>query len=626
MKKPVSLVLSLLMLISILTSVPVTVTAANERYLKFRLNSDGESYYVYSCKELAKGELVIPSTYQNKPVTSIGESAFDCCGELTSVIIPDSVTSIGFSAFENCESIKSISIPNSVTSIGYRSFSDCLSLTSVTIPDSVTSIGPWAFEGCGKLNSITIPDSVTSIGTLAFYDTAYYNNEANWEDGVLYIGNHLIAANKVTGREGTYKGNVSGDYVIKSGTKTIAGSAFENCKDLETVVIPDSVTNICNFAFQNCTSIKSITIPDSVTHIGVGSFEDCKRLKSITIPDSVKSIGEDAFYNTSYYNNANNWDKNILYVCNHLICSKFYSYADEVQYVKEGTKTISPYALLYSDCFNFVVIPNSVEHIGNFALGYYKDYDDGQVKKWDGFIIMGPKGSVAEKYAKENGFEFVVHNTHKLSDWIVNKEATVYKAGEKHKECTECGKVIKTGKIKQLKCSKVTLKKVENTTSGVKITWGKVKGGDSYEVYRKISGGSYSKISTTKNTYYTDKKAKSGKKYYYYVKAKNEAGLSSASSSKSILYLADSTLKTPTSTKSGVKLTWSKVTGAEGYVVYRKTGDGSYSKLATVKGSTKVTYTDKSAKKGKTYTYKIKAYKSKTTSAYSNAKKIKDKY
>ena len=222
--------------------------------------------------------------------------------------------------------------------------------------------------------------------------------------------------------------------------------------------------------------------------------------------------------------------------------------------------------------------------------------------------------------------ELVFSCAHISSAWITDKKATVNKAGKKHKECTKCGKVLETAKIAQLKCSKPKLSKIENTADGVKITWGKVSGADKYVVYRKTSGGSYKEIGTTTKTSYTDKKATSGKKYYYIVKAVNEAGKSDSSSSKSILYLADPTLKTPKSTKSGITLKWKKVTGAEGYQVWRKTGSGSYSKIATVKGNSKVTYTDKKAKKGKTYTYKIKAYKSKTTSAYSNAKKIKDKY
>ena len=215
---------------------------------------------------------------------------------------------------------------------------------------------------------------------------------------------------------------------------------------------------------------------------------------------------------------------------------------------------------------------------------------------------------------------------HIPSDWIVDN-ATIYSNGKKYKECTTCGEVLETAKIPQLKCSKPKLSKIENTADGVKITWGKVSGADKYDVYRKTgSSGKYSKIGTTSKTYYTDKKASSGKKYYYYVKAVNEAGSSDASSSKSIYHLADTTLSTPKSTKSGISLKWKKVTGADGYMVYRKTGSGSYSKIATVKGNSKVTYTDKSAKKGKKYTYKIKAYKSKTYSAYSNTKSVTDKY
>ena len=234
------------------------------------------------------------------------------------------------------------------------------------------------------------------------------------------------------------------------------------------------------------------------------------------------------------------------------------------------------------------------------------------------------------KYCKECGItletEKIAKKSHKAGSWETTKKATVDTAGTKVKKCTVCKEIVEKAKIAQLKCSKPKLSKIENTADGVKITWGKVSGADKYYVYRKTSGGSYSKIGTATKTYYTDKKAKSGKKYYYYVKAVNEAGSSEASSSKSILHLSDPILKTPKSIKKGITLNWSKVKGAEGYVIYYKIGSGSYKKLTTVKGSSKVAYTHTKAKKGKTYTYKVKAYKSKTYSAYSNAKKIKDKY
>ncbi|MDD7344147.1 MAG: leucine-rich repeat protein [Ruminococcus sp.] len=192
-------------------------------------------------------------------VTSIGEEAFRYCALLTSVTIPDSVTSIGFGAFSGCSSLKSIIIPDSVTSIGEAAFSGCTSLTSVTIPDSVTEIGWLVFVSCTSLTSITIPDSVTSIGAYAFVGSAYYNNESNWENGLLYIGNHLIKA----------KENVSGNVEISQGTKTIADNAFNGCTSLTSITIPDSVTSIGDFAFYHCTSLTSITIPDSATSIGV---------------------------------------------------------------------------------------------------------------------------------------------------------------------------------------------------------------------------------------------------------------------------------------------------------------------------------------------------------------------
>lgn len=89
-------------------------------------------------------------------------------------------------------SITEVIIANSVTSIGGAAFYGCTGLTSVTIPDSVTSIEWAAFSGCTGLTSVTIGNGVTSIGNSAFYNTAFYNDNVNWESGVLYIGNHLI--------------------------------------------------------------------------------------------------------------------------------------------------------------------------------------------------------------------------------------------------------------------------------------------------------------------------------------------------------------------------------------------------------------------------------------------------
>ena len=100
--------------------------------------------------------------------TSIGDSTFQECENLTSIDIPNSVTSIGGGAFGSCSSLTSIDIPDSVTSIGSNTFYSCTSLTSCTIGSGVTSIGDWAFYDCSGLISIDMPNGVTSIGESAF--------------------------------------------------------------------------------------------------------------------------------------------------------------------------------------------------------------------------------------------------------------------------------------------------------------------------------------------------------------------------------------------------------------------------------------------------------------------------
>ena len=160
-------------------------------------------------------------------------------------------------------------------------------IKSIIIENSVTSIGDDAFYGCTSLTSVTIPYSVTSIGYDAFYDTAYYNDESNWNNGVLYISDCLIDTNDDF--------DSTTDYTIKGGTRIIADYAFLFSKSLTSVTIPDSVTSIGDQAFNDCTNLTNATIGNGVTSIGEYAFNGCTSLKSVTIPNSITSIDEYAF-------------------------------------------------------------------------------------------------------------------------------------------------------------------------------------------------------------------------------------------------------------------------------------------------------------------------------------------
>ena len=122
--------------------------------LKFALNNDGKSYKVTGIGTCKDKELVIPSMYNNLPVTSIRAGAFVSCTIFTSVIIGNGITSIGAAAFSNCQKLTSITIPDSVTSIDAQAFADCESLKNIIIGKGVTSIANSAFTGCKRLKDV----------------------------------------------------------------------------------------------------------------------------------------------------------------------------------------------------------------------------------------------------------------------------------------------------------------------------------------------------------------------------------------------------------------------------------------------------------------------------------------
>jgi hypothetical protein len=96
--------------------------------LEFYPNADGTSYSVSIGNAIYMEHIVIPSSYNGKPVTAILPQSFGCNGDLNeylkSIVIPDSVTVIGAEAFALCISLESVHIPESVTVIGICAFNE----------------------------------------------------------------------------------------------------------------------------------------------------------------------------------------------------------------------------------------------------------------------------------------------------------------------------------------------------------------------------------------------------------------------------------------------------------------------------------------------------------------------
>ncbi len=303
---------------------------------------------------------------------------------------------------------------------------------------------------------------------------------------------------------------------------------------------------------------------------------------------------------------------------------------------------------------------------------------------------------------------------HRALDWVITTTATVTREGVMEKKCSRCGEITATKKIAQKKCAAPKLVSAKNTANGVLFTWKKTTGADTYRVYRKESGKSWvylNSVSSSKSSY-TDKTAKSGKNYYYTVIAANKGGYSSYYSGVFTRFLSTPKLKAIKNTGKAINITWSKVSGAEyyriykktvnaqweyigktsslsfndtkvssgktysytvkavygkyksdhnssglsikrltapkltsvvstkkgitfkwsktsyasGYIVYRKEENGNYVRLTTIKNPNTLSFIDKTAKKGVTYTYTVKAYSGTSYSAHYSGLKIKDKY
>ncbi len=232
--------------------------------LAFTLSDDGTYYSITGIGTVTDTKIVIPATYNNLPVKSIGDKAFRDCSSLTEIAIPDSVTTIGEFAFYYCSSLMEINIPDSVTTIGECAFSNCSRLTSVTIGNSVTTIWGGAFRDCSSLTEINIPDSVTLIGHYAFRDCSSLTSVTIGNSVTTIWGYAFSYCSKLTSitvaeNNSNYK-SIDGNLYTKDETRLIQYAIGKTATEF---TIPNSVTTIGNGAFYQCSSLTSVTFENT---------------------------------------------------------------------------------------------------------------------------------------------------------------------------------------------------------------------------------------------------------------------------------------------------------------------------------------------------------------------------
>ena len=583
-----------------------------------------------------KGNTTLTGVQISKNVEWISEDAFKGCTNLSSVNITEGIKSIGSGAFGGCTSLKSFSLPASVTGIGYRMLEGCSALEKIvvasgsesytdgnsnaiiekktnklmagckntTIPDSVTMIAYGAFKGCSGLTEITIPEGVTSIKSGAFYDctalrkvnipakvteiqvTAFYRcgslTELNIpasttiiEDGA-FEGCKGLKKITVAKENPVYNSNGNCNAVVETetgkllvgcestklveGITSIGRGIFYGCTGLKEVEIPSTITKIDGSAFLGCTGLTRLKIANGVTTIGDKAFGGCTGLTEVEIPSSVTKIGLNPFDQCSGLKKivvaADNPAYNSGTNCNAIIeteTGKLVSGCVNT-IIPDTVKTLETLAFRGCTGLKMIEIPESVQTI---FMDSFNECDN--LKE-----IWGYPGTRAETFAKGNKYTFI-DMTALMSD-VTNVKAAA--AGRNQ----------------------------------VKVTWDKVEGATGYIVYAK-KNGNYAKLTVTAATSYTDTKALDNEYNFYFVYAytKTPSGKIVVGKCQKYAY-AKGTCKAVTnlkasSVKGGVKLTWTKSVGADGYIVYGKRPGGTYGYVGMTSKNTSTSYTDTKADK-----------------------------
>ena len=284
------------------------------------------------------GVVTIPDTIVGKPVTSLGESAFYNCQQITSLSIPESVTTIGQGTMAYTTDLQNIElrgsnsvfsvefgvlfnkdktellhfpahwnygpprdgnyeIPNTVTSVLTRAFIGATDLYSVTIPVGVSNLNSQAFYQCSDLTAAIFFGDASNMGGSVF-DGAdasfkiYYSDQASGFSSPSWLsypaesfdGNYSFSIWSNVAQIDNYAGTEAEPVVLP---ETLAGFPVRYIHSLAFYLnnatsysIPEGVTDIFAQAFQSNPNLKYITIPSSVTNMGYGVFKNCAQLKT----------------------------------------------------------------------------------------------------------------------------------------------------------------------------------------------------------------------------------------------------------------------------------------------------------------------------------------------------------
>lgn len=219
------------------------------------------------CENLQK--VTLPNS-----LTEIAKGAFRSCKQLTEINIPTALTTIRETAFDECAMLKELNLSN-VTTLEEYAFRNCTQLTKVILAKNLESIPVEAFSSCTSLADVTWPQNLKAISYYAFYEAPIATLQL--PETVTSIGDKAFSNNKAITR-----------FVFPKHVDKVL-STFSGCTNLTEVVLPEDATEIYKEAFRG-TGIKQIIIPEGYTTIMGEAFKNCPQLETIVLPSTLTTF------------------------------------------------------------------------------------------------------------------------------------------------------------------------------------------------------------------------------------------------------------------------------------------------------------------------------------------------
>lgn len=241
-------------------------------------------------------------------IANIYGNAFDDCSSLASTTFHNATghtLALGDYAFRNCAALPEVTFPQQLVSIGNYTYAQCPLLKTLSFPAMLQSIGNYAFAECTGLTQLTFKDSGKSVklgyGARSNSGTSYLDNMplfGNSSLTYLYIGRNInYTAGEKYGYSPFYNQSFLTDVRFsQSGTVSYCKDYLlykvNNCK---TLTLPESLTSIGNWTFRGMAALESIVIPNAVTEMGTYAFADDTSLKSAKLSTSCPWLKEGLF-------------------------------------------------------------------------------------------------------------------------------------------------------------------------------------------------------------------------------------------------------------------------------------------------------------------------------------------